>query len=119
MAWRSPNPLPTPNTSRSLRSGISRFTHEKADHPHLPGPDQQVIALLYLSLLILTVPIGAIMLIFNKGNQNAFILMAIPVFYALAGFIFSVIGANLYNFIAKRSGGVEFTVTEIPDEPAS
>ena len=35
-----------------------------------------------------------------------------PVFYGVAGYIFTRLGCVAYNFIAQRFGGIEFTVTE-------
>lgn len=36
-----------------------------------------------------------------------------PLIYGAIGYVFSRIGCVAYNFIAKRFGGIEFTVTEI------
>lgn len=36
--------------------------------------------------------------------------IAAPIFYAVMGFIFGVIGAWLYNFIAKLIGGLQFEI---------
>lgn len=41
-----------------------------------------------------------------------FLLLA-PVFYAGFGFVFTVVGAWLYNLVAKYLGGVEFTSVEV------
>jgi hypothetical protein len=35
-----------------------------------------------------------------------------PIFYGIAGYVFTRLGCAAYNFIAKRVGGIEFTVTE-------
>ena len=40
-----------------------------------------------------------------------------PVFYAIAGFIGGLIGAAIYNLVAKWSGGLEFEFRDL--EPAS
>ena len=35
-----------------------------------------------------------------------------PLLYGVMGYIFTRLGCAAYNFIAKRFGGIEFTVTE-------
>ncbi len=39
-------------------------------------------------------------------------LVLMPVFYLVFGFIFTVVGAWVYNLVAKWVGGVEFTTAE-------
>ncbi|EIC30642.1 hypothetical protein [Methylomicrobium album] len=41
--------------------------------------------------------------------------LMIPLISGLFGYLFTVIGCFLYNRIAKRTGGIEFTVTESGD----
>lgn len=38
------------------------------------------------------------------------VLVAVPLFYALFGYLVGAIGAWLYNFSAARIGGIEFEV---------
>jgi len=40
-------------------------------------------------------------------------LLLAPVLYMVIGFIFTLIGALVYNFVAGLVGGFEFTVTEV------
>ena len=37
-------------------------------------------------------------------------IVALPIFYGLVGFIFSLIGAALYNLVASWVGGVELDI---------
>lgn len=37
-------------------------------------------------------------------------IVALPIFYGLVGFIFSLVGAALYNLVASWVGGVELDV---------
>ena len=37
-----------------------------------------------------------------------------PIFYGVMGFVFGIIGAALYNLIARWIGGIEVEVEEIP-----
>ena len=39
--------------------------------------------------------------------------LLVPVFYGVMGFVFGVIGAAIYNLVAKWTGGIEFTVEDV------
>ena len=49
-------------------------------------------------------------------NFIRILLICMPIFIGLVGFIFTVIGCLLYNFIASRVGGIEFILEDV--EPA-
>jgi hypothetical protein len=42
-------------------------------------------------------------------------MLFMPLMYAISGFIFTLIGAWVYNFLAKRIGGIEYTTLEVAD----
>ena len=42
-------------------------------------------------------------------------LFALPVVYALAGFVVALIGAWLYNLLARHFGGIVFTLKTLDD----
>jgi len=42
-----------------------------------------------------------------------FALILFPIFYALGAFIFVAIGSWVYNFVAAKTGGVEFHTTPV------
>jgi hypothetical protein len=49
------------------------------------------------------------------GHRSSLLILVItPVFYGVAGFIFTAIICWLYNAIAKRIGGIEFEVSGEP-----
>ena len=51
----------------------------------------------------------------QNGNEIVFptaLFIAMPVFYAIFGYIFTAIGCGLYNFMFKYIGGLEFEVVE-------
>jgi hypothetical protein len=79
----------------------------------------KTIGLIYLALLVVCVPIGLGVLIFDKNHGEGLIIIFLPFFYAIMGYVLSVIGFFIYNQVAKRFGGFEFTVREInsPDTP--
>jgi uncharacterized oligopeptide transporter (OPT) family protein len=43
------------------------------------------------------------------------LIVAIPVFYMVFGFLFMPIAAWMYNLVAKWTGGVEYVTAEVPD----
>ena len=61
-------------------------------------------------LLLMMVPAGM------AGNGFAglgWMLLCMPVLYAIFGFIFTVFGAWIYNLVAARIGGIEYTSVEV------
>jgi len=84
-----------------------------------PVQTSKVVAFLYASFAVITVPVGIVFLLIGgrDGHNRALglTLILVPFFYAAAGFVLGLIGTAIYNFIAKRFGGFEFTVTEVAD----
>ena len=78
----------------------------------------KVLAVLYGCVSLIAVPflILASVLGAKSGNGGIPIVLALvfPIFYAIAGFIGGVIVAAIYNLIAGWTGGVEFTVEDVP-----
>ncbi|MGI8555233.1 MAG: hypothetical protein ACR2LT_02610 [Pyrinomonadaceae bacterium] len=83
----------------------------------------QAIMMLVMSLLI-SIPYGLIFMIFGAalmgaGQRQGFaagggsvvaglgIMIGLPIFYGVIGFIFGAIGALLYNLFAGMVGGIE------------
>lgn len=74
----------------------------------------KVMAVLYLVLslpMVLIMAIPALM----TGGEGISIAMLIfaPIIYTVFGFIFTALGAWIYNLVAARIGGFEFTTTEV------
>jgi hypothetical protein len=73
----------------------------------------KLMAVIYL---VLSVPLVLIMSIPLLMSENAggslFVMILMPLMYAIFGFVFTLIGAWVYNFIAARFGGFEFTTGE-------
>ena len=79
-----------------------------------PLQTAKVLAVLYF---VITLPFLLLMLVM-PGSKQPFIssfLLVMPFFYALFGFLFTLFGAWVYNFVAKRVGGIEFTTQEVED----
>ena len=73
----------------------------------------KVMAALYL---VISIPLTLFMTIPALLTQGAGVsLMAavlMPLLYTLFGFVFTLVGAWVYNLIAARIGGFEFTTAE-------
>jgi hypothetical protein len=81
----------------------------------------KVMAALYF---VISIPIALLMMIpamlSPAPGMGVGMLILMPVFYTLFGFLFSLFGAWIYNLVAKRIGGFEFQTVEIgADQPRS
>jgi hypothetical protein len=47
----------------------------------------------------------------GHGHRGLFVIALAPVFYGVAGFVFTAIICWLYNAIARRIGGIQFEVS--------
>ena len=77
----------------------------------------KVLAVLYA---IFSIPIALVMGVaasFQPPGRSLpwAMIVAIPIFYVVFGFLFSALGAWLYNLVAKWTGGVEYEAQEMPD----
>lgn len=81
-----------------------------------------VLATLYGIISLIFVPFIILISIFGAKTQNGSGFLAggivfiifIPFIYALLGFIGGVITGFIYNLIAKWTGGIEFTLADVP-----
>ena len=70
----------------------------------------KVIALVYAAFMLLLVPIGLIMLV--VGGEQRFLgifFLVAPVIYGVMAYLSFGLMALVYNLVAARFGGVEFT----------
>lgn len=87
------------------------------------GPLQlgKMLAVLYGCMGLLFLPVFLIMSLVASqapGGPEKFGIMAMgvgmaicmPIFYAVIGFVFGIIGAFIYNVVAKWIGGIEVEV---------
>ncbi len=82
-----------------------------------PFQTAKVLASLYFVVTIPFVILYAIVSMFMPTGQKlgiVFIVLA-PFLYAFFGFVFCLIGAWIYNVVAKMVGGIEYTSTETRD----
>jgi hypothetical protein len=54
----------------------------------------------------------------GSGGLGIVILILVPVFYGLAGFLIGALSAAVYNFVAKKFGGLEIELSEPNHKPA-
>jgi hypothetical protein len=52
------------------------------------------------------------------GGFGIMMLIIIPVFYGVAGFVIGALGAFVYNFVARKIGGLEIELSEANHMPA-
>jgi hypothetical protein len=48
----------------------------------------------------------------KDANFGVGLALALPIFYGLAGFIFTAIGCALYNWVASMVGGIEIKLDD-------
>ena len=80
----------------------------------------KVLAALYgcISLIIVPFIIIFALLAANSGHGSSFpgiiLLIFVPILYAAMGFIAGLITAALYNLLAAFTGGIHFTLEDLP-----
>lgn len=94
------------------------------------GCTYAALALIFVPFVLIAGLMGALGALANSGSHNnpiaAFgaigvivIAILIPIFYGAMGFIFGLIGALVYNLIAKWVGGFEIELQQAVPVPAS
>jgi len=75
-----------------------------------PFQTAKVFAVLYFVLSLPLVGFMAISFSFAPGPKPGFgFLILFPFIYLIFGFIFTALGAWVYNLVAKQIGGIEYT----------
>ncbi|MDB5765417.1 MAG: hypothetical protein JWQ61_231 [Collimonas fungivorans] len=80
-----------------------------------PVQTAKVVALLYFAISFPIFVLMSLFFLIIPGNKAPAIgaMIALPFIYLVVGFVFTVIGAWVYNLIAKWVGGIEFTTSDI------
>jgi len=81
-----------------------------------PLQTAKVIAVLYFVFSIPFIALMAISIMLSPAPKPAIFsgfLLAMPFLYLIAGFLFTVTGAWIYNGIAKWLGGIEFSFADV------
>jgi hypothetical protein len=66
-----------------------------------------IIFALFASIFLAAIPTGVGVPYLLPFALGAFAVIAFPILFAIAGFIWGVVVAFLYNVVAKRFGGVK------------
>lgn len=78
-----------------------------------PLQTAKVLAAIYFVVSIPVALLMAVPMVFGAGNLNPVLgigmLVAMPFLYALVGFLFTLLGAWVYNLVAAQTGGIEYT----------
>jgi hypothetical protein len=72
----------------------------------------KVMALMYL---VLSIPMALLMFLpslMQHQSMSWALVLWMPVMYTALGFIFTFLGAWIYNGIASKFGGIEFTISD-------
>lgn len=79
-----------------------------------PIQTAKVFALLYFIMSIPLVGLMAISFALSPApTPGIWFLAALPFIYLIFGFIFTALGALIYNLVAKWVGGIEYTSTSV------
>ncbi|MEN3274390.1 MAG: hypothetical protein V7631_180 [Massilia sp.] len=74
----------------------------------------KLMAAIYFVISLPLVVMMAIPVVMNEGIGGSLVAMILmPVLYTAFGFVFTLFGAWVYNGIAARIGGFEFTTSDI------
>ena len=73
---------------------------------------------LYFVISLVFIPIVIIVSLAKPNNPFPWLLLFMPLIYAVVGFIFTALATFVYNLLAKRLGGIEFNL-EQPGEPVA
>jgi hypothetical protein len=72
----------------------------------------KVLAVLYLALSLVFIPFFLLAALSgSRGSSMALaFIVVLPLIYSLIGFVSGIVGAFIYNFIVKYTGGVEVEI---------
>ena len=74
----------------------------------------KLMAIIYLVISVPLVVLMAIPMVMQEGfSASLLAIVLMPVLYTAFGFVFTLFGAWVYNGIAARVGGFEFTTVEV------
>jgi hypothetical protein len=96
-----------------LNPNLGASTMKKQIVQVSPLQSAKVMAILYL---VTSIPIALLMAIpamLGGTGMSLAMLILMPLLYMVCGFLFTLLGAWVYNQVASRVGGFEFMTTEI------
>lgn len=74
----------------------------------------KVLGVIYALVGLVFAPIFILASVLSPGKPGISVgfALVLPIFYGLSGFIFSAVGAALYNLVATHVGGIEVQLEE-------
>ena len=80
------------------------------------GQTAKVLGLLYGLMGLVFLPFLLIVTMFSSEEESFGIglALALPILYGLLGFVFTAIGCALYNWVARKVGGIEVSLETEP-----
>lgn len=77
----------------------------------------KLMAAIYFVVSLPLVLMMAVSMLMTEGAGGSLVAMVLmPVLYAAFGFVFTLFGAWVYNGIAARVGGFEFSTVEVGND---
>lgn len=76
----------------------------------------KVMAALYFVISFPMILLMAIPVMLGQQAYSVGLLIALPILYTLIGFVFTAIGAWVYNLVAGRIGGFEYTTVVVGEQ---
>lgn len=83
-----------------------------------PMQAAKVMAALWFIITLPMILLMSIPMMFMPGPKPPMFggfMLVMPFLYALFGFLFVLIGAWIYNWVASKLGGIEFDLKETPE----
>jgi hypothetical protein len=80
------------------------------------GQTAKVLGLLYGLMGLIFLPFFLLATMLSPGEEGFGVgfALALPILYGVLGFIFTAIGCALYNWVARKVGGIELSLdTEV------
>jgi hypothetical protein len=81
-----------------------------------PGQTAKALILIYLTFSVPIVLLGALVAYFRYGTVEMSALVSALLLNAIVGFALLWIACQAYNWVAGRFGGIEVTLSDVPDE---
>lgn len=75
-----------------------------------------VVAALYFLVLLLFVPFAILTAVLGgeAGAGTILLILIAPVIYGVVAYVATAVGAWIYNRVARRMGGIEVELVELP-----
>ena len=85
-----------------------------------PLQTAKVLAVLYFSISLPFIILSSVLMLAMPGTGGfSMWFLLTPILYAVFGFLFTLFGAWVYNKVAPRVGGIEFSTSEVEEAPAA